>query len=137
MRMKSFDKCIKNEMEDDIRKEQNKIREEIMELQQDVTECMTDIADIKQNIADNKQNISDNKQEIHNINTRHIPSNIQSKLINCYIFFHRFVLMVKHHLNKNVSAFQYNSAWHIKERRSPKMCIQQSIENFKLNAIST
>jgi GTP-sensing pleiotropic transcriptional regulator CodY len=72
------------------RKELKEIQAELMELQQDVTECKTDIADNKQNISDNKQNISDNKQEIHNIDTRHIPPNIKSKLINCYIFFHIF-----------------------------------------------
>ena len=60
MRTKSFDKCIKNEMEEDIRKEQKKMREDIIELQQQVAE---------------------NTQEIHNINTRHIPLNIRSKLI--------------------------------------------------------
>jgi peptidoglycan hydrolase CwlO-like protein len=96
MRTKSFDKCIINEMEEDIRKELKEIQAKLMELQQDVTECNTDIADQqniadnKQNIADNKQNIADNKQEIHKINTRHILSNIQSKLINCYIYFRRF-----------------------------------------------
>ena len=75
MRTKNFDKCIKNEMEEDIQKKLKEMREEFMELKQDVTECKTDI-------ADNKQNISDNTQEIHNINTRQcIPSNIQSKLI--------------------------------------------------------
>ena len=47
-----FDKCIRNEMEEDMRKELKEIREECMELRQD----------------------------IHNIKTRHIPSNIQSKL---------------------------------------------------------
>ena len=47
-------------MEEDIRKELKEIREEFMELQQQVT---------------------DNTQEIHNINTRNIPLNIQSKLI--------------------------------------------------------
>ena len=76
MRTKSFDKCNINEMEEDIQKELKEIQAELMELQQDVTECKTDIAD--------------NKQEIHKINTRHIPSNIQSKLINCYIYFRRF-----------------------------------------------
>jgi septal ring factor EnvC (AmiA/AmiB activator) len=80
MRTKTFDKCIKNEMEEDMQKE-------FMELRQDVVESKTDIADNKQNIADNKQNIADNEQniadhrkEIHNINTRHIPPNIHSKL---------------------------------------------------------
>jgi uncharacterized coiled-coil DUF342 family protein len=58
------------------RKELKEIQAELMELQQDVSECKTDIAD--------------NKQEIHNIDTRHIPPNIKSKLINCYIFVHRF-----------------------------------------------
>ena len=52
MRTKMFDKCIRNEMEEDMRKELTKIREECMELRQD----------------------------IHNINTRHIPPNILSKL---------------------------------------------------------
>jgi septal ring factor EnvC (AmiA/AmiB activator) len=87
MRTKQFDRCIKNEMEEDMRKDLKEIREEFMELRQDVTECKTDIADNKQNIADNKQNIVDNKQtianhrqEIHNINTRHISPNIRSKL---------------------------------------------------------
>ena len=70
-------------MEEDVRKELKEIQAELMEQQQDVTECKTDI-------ADNKQNIADNKQEIHNIDTRHIPPNIKSKLINCYIFVHRF-----------------------------------------------
>jgi peptidoglycan hydrolase CwlO-like protein len=74
MRTKKFDKCNINEMEEDIRNElediQNELTEiqaELMELQQDVTECKTDIAD--------------NKQKIHNINTRHIPPHIKSKLI--------------------------------------------------------
>jgi uncharacterized protein YwqG len=74
MRTKSFDKCIKNEMEEDIRKEQKKMREDFLELQQQV-------ADNTQDIADNKQNIDDHTQEIHNINARHIPLNIRSKLI--------------------------------------------------------
>jgi ribosomal protein L29 len=34
MRTKSFDKCIKKEMEEDIRKELKKLRKELMELQQ-------------------------------------------------------------------------------------------------------
>jgi hypothetical protein len=38
MRTKKFDKCIINEMEEDIRKE-------LMELNKKVTECSTDIAD--------------------------------------------------------------------------------------------
>ena len=80
MRTKKFDRCIKNEMEEDMRKDLKEIREEFMELRQDVTECKTDIADNKQNIADNKQTIADHRQEIHNINTRHIPPNIRSKL---------------------------------------------------------
>jgi SMC interacting uncharacterized protein involved in chromosome segregation len=50
MRTKSFDKCIINEMEEDIRKELKEIQAKLMELQQDVTECNTDIAD-QQNIA--------------------------------------------------------------------------------------
>ena len=70
--MKKFDKCIINEMEEDIRKELKEIREEFMELQKNVTECETDI-------ADNRKTISDNRQEMHNIITRHIPLNIQSK----------------------------------------------------------
>ena len=53
-------------MEEDMRKDLKEIREEFMELRQDVTECKTDIAD--------------HRQEIHNINTRHIPPNIRSKL---------------------------------------------------------
>ena len=68
-----FDKCIKNEMEEDMRNDLKEIREEFMELRQDVTECKTDI-------ADNKQNIVDHSEEIHNIKTRHIPPNIRSKL---------------------------------------------------------
>jgi predicted nucleic acid-binding Zn-ribbon protein len=80
MRTKKLDKCIINEMEEDIRKELKEIREEFMELQNNVTECKTDIADNKQNIADNKQNIADNRQEIDNINTMHIPLHIKSKL---------------------------------------------------------
>ena len=66
MRTKKFDRCIKNEMEEDMRKDLKEIREEFMELRKDVTECKTDIAD--------------HRQEIHNINTRHIPPNICSKL---------------------------------------------------------
>jgi hypothetical protein len=38
MRTKTFDKCIKNEMEEDMQKE-------FMELRQDVVESKTDIAD--------------------------------------------------------------------------------------------
>ena len=97
MRTKKFDRCIKNEMEEDLKE----IREGFMELKQDVTECKPDIADNQRNIADNKQNIADNEQniadnkqniadnkqtiadhrhEIHNINTRHISPNIRSKL---------------------------------------------------------
>ena len=53
-------------MEEDMRKYLKEIREEVMELRQDVTECKTDIVD--------------HRQEIRNINTRHIPLNIQSKL---------------------------------------------------------
>ena len=100
MRTKMFDKCIKNEMEEEMRKDLKEIRDELMELRQDVTECKTDIAvnkqnntdntqniadniqniaDNTQNIADNEQNIADHRQEIHNINTRHIPPNIRSK----------------------------------------------------------
>jgi hypothetical protein len=48
MRTKKFDRCIKNEMEEDLKK----IREE-------VTECKTDIVDNTQNIAGNKQNIAE------------------------------------------------------------------------------
>lgn len=73
MRTKQFDKCIKNEKEEYMRKDLKEIREELMELRQDVTECKTDI-------ADNKQNIADNRQEIHNIKASHIPPNILSKL---------------------------------------------------------
>ena len=47
-------------MEEDNRKEMKKMQEHIMELQ---------------------QQLADNRQDIHNINTRHIPSHIQSKLI--------------------------------------------------------
>jgi septal ring factor EnvC (AmiA/AmiB activator) len=68
-----FDRCIKNEMAENMRKDVKEIREEIMELGKDVTECKTDI-------ADNKQNIADHRNEIHNINTRNIPPNIRSKL---------------------------------------------------------
>ena len=60
MRTKSFDKCIIHEMEKDIRKELKEMRAECMELQQQVV---------------------DNTLKIHNINTRHIPLHIQSKLI--------------------------------------------------------
>jgi L-lactate utilization protein LutB len=73
MRMQKFDRYINNEMEEDIRKELKK-----MELQQQV-------ADNTQNIADNTQNIDDHTKEIHNINTRHIPLNIQSKLIVVFL----------------------------------------------------
>ena len=58
--MKSFDRCIKNEKEEDIRKVEKKMQEDFM---------------VPQHQA------ADNTQEIHNINTRVIPSNIQSKLI--------------------------------------------------------
>ena len=61
-------------MEEDIRKEQKKMREDFLELQQQV-------ADNTQDIAVNKQNIDDHTQEIHNINARHIPIHIRSKLI--------------------------------------------------------
>ena len=47
-----FDKCIKNEMEEDMRKD-------LLKLQQQVV---------------------DNTKEIHNINYRHIPLHIRSKL---------------------------------------------------------
>ena len=47
-------------MEEDIRKEEKKTQEEFM------SECSTDIAD--------------NKQKIYDIDDRHIPLNIQSKL---------------------------------------------------------
>ena len=60
MRKKSFDRCIKDEMEEDIRKVQKKMREDFMESQQQA---------------------ADNTQEIHSINTRVTPSSIQSKLI--------------------------------------------------------
>jgi hypothetical protein len=53
MRTKSFDKCLINEMEKDIRKELKEMREEFDELQQRVAD----------------------------INTRHIPLHIRSKLI--------------------------------------------------------
>ena len=53
-------------MAEAMRKYLKEIREECVELRQDVTECKTDIAD--------------HRQEIHNINTRHIPPNIRSKL---------------------------------------------------------
>ena len=70
MRTKKFDKCIKNKMEEDIRKELKEIREEFMELNQKVTECSTAIAD--------------NRKKIYGINDRHIPLNIRSKL--CCLF---------------------------------------------------
>ena len=60
MRMKSFDRCIKNEKEEDIRKVQKKMQEDFI---------------------DPQQQAADNTQEIHNINTRVITSSIQSKLI--------------------------------------------------------
>ena len=41
MRTKKFDRCIKNEMEEDMRKDLKEIREEFMELRQDLTECKT------------------------------------------------------------------------------------------------
>ena len=66
MRTKKFDKCVINEMEEDIRKELKEIRVEFMELNQKLTECSIDIAD--------------NRQKIYNINDRHIPLNIRSKL---------------------------------------------------------
>ena len=53
-------------MEEDMRKDLKEIHEEFMQLRQDVNECKTDIAV--------------NRQEIQNINTRHIPPNIRSKL---------------------------------------------------------
>ena len=59
MRTKKFDKCIYNEMEEDMRKELKEIRKECIELNQKVTVCSTDIADI---------------------NDRHIPLNVRSKL---------------------------------------------------------
>ena len=70
MRTKKFDKCIINEMEEDILTELKEIREECMELNQKVTEFSTDIAE--------------NKQKIYDINDRHIPLNIRSKL--CCLF---------------------------------------------------
>jgi ribosomal protein L29 len=39
MRTKKFDRCIKNEKEEDMRKDLKEIREEFMELRQGVTEC--------------------------------------------------------------------------------------------------
>ena len=42
MRMKSFDKGQQNEMEEDIRKEQNKIPEDCMGLQQQVADNTRD-----------------------------------------------------------------------------------------------
>ena len=60
-------------MEEDIRKELKEIREEFMELNQKVTECSTDIAD--------------NRQKIYDINDRHIPKNIRSKLYINVVFF--------------------------------------------------
>ena len=51
-------------MEEDIQKVQKKMREDFPELQQQA---------------------ADNTQEIHNINTRVIPSSIQSKLIVIFL----------------------------------------------------
>jgi hypothetical protein len=70
MRTKKFDKCIKNEMEEDMRKDLNEIREEFVELRQDMTKCKTDIAY--------------HRQEIHSINTKHIRPSIRSKLC-CFL----------------------------------------------------
>jgi len=70
MRTKKFDKCIINEMEEDIRNELKEIREEFMALNQKVNEFSTDIAE--------------NRQKIYDINDRHIPLNIRSKL--CCLF---------------------------------------------------
>jgi hypothetical protein len=67
-----------------------KIERDVADNTQNIAVNTQNIAVNEHNIAENKQNIPDNKQEIHNINTGHIPPNIKSKLINCYIFFHRF-----------------------------------------------
>ena len=74
MRTKIFDKSTKNEMEEDIRKEQEQMYKDIIELQQQVDANKQDIADIKQNIVDNEQ-----ENPISNIS--HIELNTQSKLI--------------------------------------------------------
>ena len=117
MRMKRLDKCIKNKMENDIRKEQKKIQE-------DVTKCKTAIADNKQNIADNERNISYNKQEIHNI--RNIPRNIKRKLINCYIFFHR--LFYRYNIALTRMSVPFNITVHDKSRKEDlQRCIFNSL----------
>ena len=70
MKTNKFDKCIKNDMGEDMRKELKEIR-----------------------------------VEIHNINTRHIPSNIQSKLccllnlIRIICLLHLFVYRVRGYTN--------------------------------------
>ena len=66
MRKKSFDKCIINEGEDDIRKKMKEIRDESYELNRKMTKWSKDIAK--------------NRKKIDDINDRHIPSNIRSKL---------------------------------------------------------
>ena len=78
--MQKFDRYINNEMEEDIRKELKK-----MELQQQVADNTQNIADNTQNIADNTHNIDAHTEEIHNINTRHIPIHIKSKLIVVFL----------------------------------------------------